>query len=315
MIKKFLKYLTLTIPAFLMIFLSGCLKEHDGFVDLSKTSDFVILTGAGLGNFKASNILVNTSSTDTVTRTITVDLASATNNNGAVTVTLGIDAAAITAYNSANSTNFQSFPTDAYKLISNQITVPAGGHYATTTLEIYQNKLDPTTSYMLPVSITDGGGKNLSSNQNTIYYNVIGNPLAGSYTWDWFRFQAGDTTSTAPHSSSFTGDVASPIPSGPTSLIFPDPYLETFADPAAGILLSFTDNGGVLSDFAVSFDQTTLDGLSTGGFTIASTPKLVAFNLAGNAANHYAGTTFRVYYSLVNSTGAGRTFINNYVKQ
>lgn len=309
---KSLKKLFIALPALLLVFLSGCVKEHNQFVDLSKTSDFVILTGSGLGNFKASNVVLNT---DTVIRTITVNLASKDNSNGPITVTLGVDEAVIASYNSANGTNYQPFPADAYKLASTQLTVPAGEHYGQTTLEIYKEKLNPTISYMLPVSITDGGGKQLSSNQNTIYYNVIGNPLGGAYTWDWYRFQAGDTTSVAPHSSSFEGDIASPIPSSATSLVFPDPYLQAFADPAAGILLSFTDNGGVLSNFQVSFDQTTLNGLSAGGFTIASTPKMVSFTLAGNAANNYAGTTFRVYYSLVNSSGGSRTFINNYVKQ
>lgn len=311
---KSLKKLFIGLPALLLVFLSGCVKEADNFVDLSKTSDFVILTGSGLGNVKASNIVL---SVDTVVRTVTVNLAAKDNNNGAVTVTLGVDEAAIASYNSANGTSYQPFPADAYKLASAQLTVPAGEHYAETALEIYKEKLDPTISYMLPISITDAGGKNLSTNQNTIYYNIIGNPLGGSYTWDWYRFQAGDTTSVAPHSTSFEGEVASPIPSSATALVFPDDYLQTFADPAAGITLSFTNNAGTLSDFEVSFDQTTTDGLlaPSAGFTIASAPKLVAFTLAGSAANNYAGTSFRVYYSLINSTGAGRTFISNFVKQ
>lgn len=311
---KFLNKAIISIPAFLLILLGGCVKTHDGFVDFTKTSDFVILTGAGTGNFKASNILVNTSSTDTLKKTITVNLASKDNSNGEVAVTVGVDAAAIAAYNAANGTKYQPFPAGSYKLTNTKVTVPAGQHYGTTTLEIYQNKLDPTVSYMIPISITDGGGKQLSSNQNTIYYNVIGNPLAGLYTWDFSRFNSADTSG-ALGAGSFTGQTTSPVPSGPTTLILPDSYLQTFADPAAGVALSFTDNAGTLSNFSVAFDQFTKDALAAASFSIAVNPKLVSYTIKGNAANHYAGSTFRIYFSLINSTGGTRTLIDNYVKQ
>jgi uncharacterized protein DUF1735 len=186
--KRILKAVATLIPALWLVFLSGCLKTHDGFIDFTQTTDFVILTGAGLGNFKASNLAINTSSPDTLRKTITVDLASKDNSNGAITVTIGVDNAVIPPYNSANGKNFQPFPANAFKLISNQVTIPAGQHYGTTTVEIYQNKLDGSLDYLLPISITDGGGKNLSSNQNTIYYNVIGNPYAGNYNYEGYFY-------------------------------------------------------------------------------------------------------------------------------
>ena len=311
--KRILKTVKISIPAMLLMILSGCLKTHDGFIDFTQTSDFVILTGAGTGNFKASNILVNTSSPDTITKDITVDLASATNNNGPVTVTLGVDAAVINSYNAANGTNFQPLPANAYTLKDSKLTIPAGQHYASTTLKIYQNKLDPTISYMIPISITDGGGKQLSSNQNTIYYNVIGNPLAGLYTWNFTRYN-GDTT-VAPNGSSFTGATASPVPTGPTTLILPDSYLQTFVDASAGVELDFTNNNGVLSNFTVKFDANTTAGLAAGGFTIATAPILLSYQISGNAANHYAGTTFRYYFVLINSSGGTRTLVDKIVKQ
>lgn len=310
---KFLNTAKISIPVVLLIFFSSCLKTHDDFTDFTQTSDFVILTNSGLGNFKASNILVNTSSTDTLTKTVTVNLASKDNSNGAVTVTVGIDNSQIAPYNSANGTNFQPFPTDAFKVISDKVTVPAGQHYGTTSIEIYQDKLDPTISYMLPVSILDGGGKSLSSNQNTIFYNVIGNPLAGAYKWDFTRYN-GDTT-TPINSSSFTGADASPVPSGPTTLILPDSYLQTFVDASAGVTLSFTNTGGVLSNFSVAFDASTASGLAAGGFTVATAPVLLSYSISGDASNHYAGSTFRTYFSLINSTGGVRTLVDNFVKQ
>ena len=301
----------IAIPA-LLIFLSGCLKTHDGFIDLTQTTDFVILTGAGLGNFKASNIQVNTSSPDTLRKTVTVDLASKDNSNGAITVTLGLDNSVIAPYNSANGTSFQPFPAGSYKIVNSQVTIPAAQHYGTTTVEIYQNKLDPSVSYMLPVAITDGGGKNLSSNQNVIYYNVIGDPLAGNYLQSYGRWN-GTTDTTSPPNSSVGTNV--PVVVGPltaTSVTLPEYYLETFV--GVGLRLSFTNTGGVLSNPVLDVDPASQAAIDAGGFTVV-TVKLVSYVFAGNAANHYAGTTFRTYSVYLNSSGATRTMVNNFVKQ
>lgn len=294
---KILKKAGISIPAILLFILSGCLKTHDGFIDFSKTSDFVILTGAGLTNFKASNVLVNTTSTDTIKKTITVDLASKGNSNGSITVTLGVDAAKIAEYNSANGTSFQAFPANAYKLTSNKVTVAAGGHYGTTTLEIYQNKLDPTVSYMLPISITDGGGKSLSSNQNTIYYNVIGNPIAGNYTEEWIRWASFDTTTSPQYH--FTGDPNVFAAETPTQV-----FVES-VDNGAQFHISFTNNNGVLSNFKV-----TLDPASWGNFgavSITTAPKLIV-------ADPVRGV-YRIYFQYTLSSGAARSIVEEFVKQ
>lgn len=311
---KRIKRLTFAIPVALLFLLTGCLKEHDGFIDFTQTQDFVILTGAGLSNFKASNVIM---ASDTVRKTITVDLASANNDNGPVTVTVGLDpnaASIITSYNTANSADYQLMPSNAYKLTSTQVTVPAGQHYATTTLEIYQSKLDPAISYMVPISITNGGGKNLSSNQNTIYYNVVGNPLGGNYTQNFYRFN-GTTDTTGAPSSGYEGHTSLVIPVTKTSVLLPEDYLKTFVGSTAGVTLSFTNTNGTLSNFSVSLDAATTQGLKDGGFTVTTPPKLVSYQIVGNASTKYAGSTFRIYMSLINSSGATRTVIDNFVKQ
>src|SRR6478735_2206405 len=101
-----------------LIIVTSCVKERAGFTDLTQTSDLVILNGAGTANFKASNILVNTSSPDTLKKSVMAILASNNSKNGAVTVTVGVDNSAIAAYNAANGTNFQPFPTNAFKFVS-----------------------------------------------------------------------------------------------------------------------------------------------------------------------------------------------------
>jgi hypothetical protein len=302
----------------LLIMVTSCVKEREGFTDLTQTSDMVVLSGAGTSNFKASNVLVNTSSPDTLKKTVMAILASNNSKNGSVTVTLGVDNSAIAAYNAANGTNFQPFPTNAFKLVSSTVTIPGGLEYTgTTTLWIFQNKLDPTISYMLPVAITDGGGKGLSSNQNIIYYNVIGNLLAGNYLHTFSRWNStgavpGDTT-TAANGGGFVDD---PIVVGPisaTTILLPEDYLETFV--GVGVNLSFTNTAGVVSNPVVSLDAAAISAIAAGGFTFLTQPKLVGYQIVGSAATKYVGSTFRIYMVIVNSGGNARTTIDNFVKQ
>jgi hypothetical protein len=302
----------------LLIMVTSCVKERTGFTDLTQTSDLVVLTGAGTANFKASNILVNTSSPDTLKKTVMAVLASNNSKNGPVTVTVGVDNSVIAAYNTANGTNFQAFPANAFKFVSNTITINGGlEHTGTTTVWIFQNKLDPTVSYMLPVAITDGGGKGLSSNQNIIYYNVIGNLLAGNYKHSFSRWNStgavpGDTTTAA----NGGGFVDKPIVVGPitaTTVLLPEDYLETFV--GVGVNLSFTNNAGVVTNPVVSLDAAAVSAIAAGGFTFLTQPKLVGYTLVGNASTKYVGSTFRIYMVIVNSGGNARTTIDNFVKQ
>jgi hypothetical protein len=227
-------------------------------------------------------------------------------------VTLGVDAAAITAYNAANGTNYQPFPAGSYKLTTSKVTIPAGQHYGTTTLEIYQNKLDPSASYLIPISITDGGGRQLSSNQNTIYYNVIGSPLAGVYNFTGYRWNAPNIDTTTPPASTPYNNVPTAVGAlNATTLFLPNTYLNQNAI-AAGTALSFTNNAGVLSNFKVSVSDPQ-GGISGAGFSIVTGPVLVGYNIVGTAATKYVGSTFRIYYVFYNGS-ANRATIDNFVK-
>src|SRR5262249_23684206 len=106
-----------------------------------------------------------------------------------------------------------------------------------------------------------------------------------------------------------------PVVVGPltaTSVTLPEYYLETFL--GVGERLSFTNNSGVLSNPVVDIDPTSQAVIDANGFSVV-TVKLVSYVIAGNAANHYAGTTFRTYSVFLNSSGATRTLIDNFVKQ
>ncbi|HWJ92086.1 MAG TPA: hypothetical protein VNR87_13290, partial [Flavisolibacter sp.] len=149
---------------------------------------------------------------------------------------------------------------------------------------------------------------------NTVYYHSIGNPLAGTYTWDFTRFNSPDTTA-APGAGSFTGQTVSVSPLGATTLLLPESYMQTFVSSSAGISLSFTNNAGVLSNFSVSLSDQVKADIAAGGFTLATAPVLVGYNIVGNASTKYKGSTFRTYMVLINSSGGTRSLIDNFVKQ
>jgi hypothetical protein len=244
---KFLKLSSFLTAVFLIFIIGSCVKSAKDFTDLSQVNDLVILNNSGLANFKASNIQVNTTLTTTLTKTITVELASVEASSSPVTVTLGVEDAKRTAYNSANSTNYQAFASNQYKIVNTSVTIDAGKHYATTTLEIYQNMFDPAVSYLLPVSITDASGKGLTSNQNTLYFNIIGNPLAGQYNVVGTRYN-------------YTGSIGyacgSPIPAGyGSTATSPSPKTASPVDSKV-IAIDYANLGGSGYQYLLSVDPT-----------------------------------------------------------
>lgn len=313
---KNLKIVTLFIAAGSMLFGTGCLKKNNTtYEDFSNLQDFVVLT-AGPSGSSSVKAAYNRGS-DTVTETITVDLASAKNLSSPVTVTIAVDPTALTAYNTANGTSYTALPTANYKLLSTSVTIPAGQHYAQTTLQVFTKGLDPATSYMTPISIIDASGKKLSSNLNTLYFYTIGNPLAGSYAWSYRRW-SGTTDTTTANNGGGSDQVVSISPLGPTSLLFPEGYLDVFVDGSAGITLTFTNNNGVLSNFqgflSTTYQNEITDPNGFGG-SIVTSSVLVGYQIVGNASTHYAGSTFRFYTSIKNSSGGIRTLMDTFVKQ
>lgn len=312
---KFLKTAIFSIAALALIVISSCTKSLPGRTDFTQTSDFVILQNGGLTNFAST---AYNRGSDTVYLTVRVDLASATNPAGSTTVNLVLDNAAIATYNVANpQPGYVALPAGNFKLLSTSLTIPAGQHYAETTLQVYTKNLDPAVSYMTPISIVDASGKNLSSNLNTAYFHTIGNPLAGPYAWSYRRW-SGTTDTTTANNGGGSDQIVGISPLGPTSLAFPEGYLDVFVDPNAVMTLNFINNAGVLSNFtgflAQKYQDEITDPAGFGGAIVTSSA-LVGFKLVGNASTHFAGSTFRFYTSIKNSAGGIRTLIDTFVKQ
>ena len=308
------------IAGIFLLTMSACVKDrNEQGTDFSNLQPLVEIrdnisgvgNDAGLANFgKAS--LNFTADPDTVS--FYVNLASVNVLNHDVTVTVDVSQDALDAYNAdpAHTIKYDLMPDSVYSFIKKDVVIKAGERVDNVSIELYPSKIDPSKSYMLPVSITDAGGINISGNFGTIYYHLIGNPLAGNYYQSFYRYNDIDTT-LPPNSTVFEDQLVTVSPESPTTLFLPESYLQTFT--GGGISLSFTNTNGVLSDFATSFNSSTLAGLADGGFTIVTSPKLVSYQLVCDASTKYAGTTFRTYMVVINSSGGKRSVIDNFVKQ
>jgi BT_3987-like, N-terminal domain len=283
----------------LLINLNSCIKDK-GFAnetDFSQLQDHVLLVNGGVNNFSKSNVAFNS---DTATITITVDLASVNLPSSPVVVTLGVDAALISTYNGANNTAFVLAPDSTYSLASTSVTIPAGQQYVTTTISFYKDKLDASLSYLVPISIMDASGKLLSSNQNTLYFNVIGNPIAGNYMEHWRRWAATDTTDPTKLQYDFTDPnvfaAASPTQVDCESVENGALFHISFTDPGTGL--------AGLTDFNIALDPSSWGNF--GAVSISQDPKIIAID----PVNGYYSFIFK--YSL--SGGVARTVVQEFTR-
>jgi hypothetical protein len=308
------KYLLLLF--FTSVALAACLKDK-AFMDVSGTQPIIEFSYGTSGASDVGNLGADPSIAKLDTA-FALNIASPQVLDYPVTVTLKVDPTQIAKYNAAGNSPVTLLPDSIYQWKTTTVTIPAGYRISRVPITLFPSKLDPSKSYGLPISIvsaTGPSGQNLivSGNAGVAFFAFIGNPLSGAYTWDFTRYN-GDTT-TAPNGSSFAGQTTTAKTVTPTSLLFPDSYLSTFVGSTAGITVSWTNNGGVFSDFQASFDANTLKGLSDNGFTISQAPIILSYNIVGSAATNYSGSTFRTYFVLINSSGGVRTLVDKYVKK
>ncbi|MEO8110295.1 MAG: DUF1735 domain-containing protein [Ginsengibacter sp.] len=282
---KLNKWISLLIAPLLMVNLNSCIKDkgYKQETDFSSLQDHVTLVRGGLTNFSANNVRF---SSDTSTYNVIANLASVNLPKSPVTVTIGVDDALIAAYNTANGTSFELLPANAYKLGTTTLTIPAGEQYATTSIEVYQSMVDPAKSYLLPVSIKDAGGIALTGNLNTLYFNIIGNLIAGDYNWDFKRWSS-PVMSGPPDGTSFTGDVNTFVADNATQVEVSSGY---YIGPR--YVISFTNNGGTLTNFKVKLNAADVAQMTTGGVTVTDGPNIIkADPVAGEYIFQYTTVT------------------------
>src|SRR5690348_17710657 len=101
----------------MIIGFSSCIKNRLPLeTDLSHLQDHVGIIQGGITNFAQVSLGFNNG--DTTTVTLIVNLESVNLPSTPVKVTIGVDAAKIDAFNSANGTSYVLAPTDIYSIAS-----------------------------------------------------------------------------------------------------------------------------------------------------------------------------------------------------
>jgi hypothetical protein len=278
--------------------LTGCLKDTPN-VDFSTVKPTVMLINSGLGYFSSAALIFPS---DTLTVPIQINLASVDRMNKDINVQLAVDDKALSDYNSTSGIQFEKMADSSYSFPTTSATIAAGQRLVTLNITFYKHTFDPSKSYMLPISITSADGVDLSSNFNTMYFHVIGNPIAGTYGELWTRWNASDTTGAPTYDHLDVGPV-----------VFSPVDATTISVQSQGTgetnIISFTNDNGTLTNFAVAFDPSEFDPSSPNylGVTLTSGPFLLYADPIVGAYN--------VYWEYNNSAGSHRCILNEYQKE
>ena len=203
-----------------------------------------------------------------------------------ISVTMGYDAAALAAFNASvppGGLTYVALPSNFYRIVNPTIKIPKGNAISENlVIEIFADKLDPAVSYMFPITITaiTGAPSDVvkAPATSTAYLHIIGNPIAGNYTHDFYRWN-NETGSGATAGGTFFGDVASFGAVDPNHVTVHTGY---FIQP--NYVISFDGSGAALTNFDVKPSADMISGFDANGITITEQPH---FLLADPVAKHY----------------------------
>lgn len=234
--KRFYYTTTAMLSVMVMTLFSSCLKDSR-YIDFPNAGNVANMPQSGMGYFSQDAVLA-----DTVK--FGVDYATA-NPNPAVTITLAVDPTLVTSYDAANpAINYQLLPSADYKLSTTTVNIPAGAQYQIVTLVVNRAALDPSQSYMLPVKIASTSAGIISANSSIHYFHIIGNDFAGSYIWDYYRYNA-NTILPTPSAGTTLGQAGTISPVSPTEFTMLTGYNNSGVH--YDVTFTRTVSGGVVS--------------------------------------------------------------------
>jgi len=319
--KKIFKSLLTVIT--LSLALTSCLKSVNSVVNGENLTasflqiQFVTPTGttvnSGLQYFGGGALLYPaTHTSDTANFTITL--------NGPVTletdlsVNIAPNLGAINDNLAGDGITYTAMPDSLFKLLTPTVVIKAGTRTAQAKVVFYPSKIRPDKSFMLVLAPTNASGIIISQNFGKLYLHTIGCPIAGTYRWDFWRWN--DIAMPAPqpalgmavasypagNAGSFTGSSINFSPVNPTSVLVPTGY---YVQP--NLLISFAGSTvGSLTSLKAVINPSELSGAYTAnGITITTAPIITA-----NAAQ----TQFLVHHTVFNGS-AYRDCFDLYTKQ
>lgn len=153
--------------------LVSCLKDKPAvdFGTVGVIIEILPVNGGGLENFDAAELSFDPAdSRDSAI--IVLNIASPNPLNKALTVTTDVNDALRTSYNAANGTDYEAMPDSIYSFPDKSGNIQAGNRLDTLKVYFYPSKADTSRNYMLPVSIKDAQGQNISGNFGSIYFHI-----------------------------------------------------------------------------------------------------------------------------------------------
>ncbi|HLY68441.1 MAG TPA: DUF1735 domain-containing protein [Puia sp.] len=302
-----MKKIFIVISGVFLVSLSSCLKDKSP-VDFSTLkpilqSEYPAAAsnnglGSGLQYFGGSALLYpGTDLSDTAIVIVNMDSPSPLGSS--VSGTFGVISTALTAYNSDSlGLQYELMPDSDYSILNGgSFTIPANRRIDTIQVVFYPSKIDPTHNYLLPAGITAAGSYAISQNFNVVYFHTIGNPIAGVYNQEWIRYNT--ATQTPPPAFDVQEGAVLFAPVTPT---------EVDATSGTGVvyIIDFTNTGGVLSNFTVSFPSSGPGSASADGISITSGPTIIT-------ADPTTGT-YQFNFTYLNGSGAPRNITDIFTK-
>jgi hypothetical protein len=255
---------------------------------------------SGLRYFGNQSLLLDPT-VDNDTMTFAVALEGVESLDRDVNVTLVTPEDLLDDYYYGDSIEYAMLPEAGFTLLSTSAVIPKGKSYAEFKVVFHPSQIDLSQNYMLPLTVTNDANLIVSSNYGAVYYHIIGNPLAGLYTWHYRRYNNADTVGAT---SGTLDDIALFAPKDGTTVETSGGYASTVGLNAPYII-TFTNTDGVLSDFKVTIDPDLVGGLTENGITITKNPIFVKATVTPTSKY------FKIMYQVFNGT-ANRTLIDEY---
>ncbi|MBE9464884.1 DUF1735 domain-containing protein [Dyadobacter subterraneus] len=221
------------------------------------------------------------------TATFVVSLQGSKELSKDLTINLVVDANAANDNFASDSIDYKIMPDSLFTLISKTAVIKAGQRSAEFKVIFYPSKINATENYALPVTATNDGNIDISSNFGHIYFHAIGNPIGGAYSWNYDRYNSQDKSGA--YSGFQDATIFSPV--NPTTVKAESGYL------AVHYLISFTNTDGILSDFSAVIDPDDVaDIFAANTVTIITAPTItVSENNTKFVLNYvvFNGTAYR----------------------
>jgi len=227
---------------------------------------------SGLQFFSSQTLLLNPGDdSDTITFAATVQ----GQFNDDVNVTIKVDQTKLADNNANDHLDYGLMPSNQFKLLSTTgVISPGRTPYVEFKVVFYPPNIDFTKNVMLPITVSNDRDLTLSSNFGTVYFHIIGNPIAGLYNREFIRYPTPDPASTDSPDIHNNATVVF-APQDPTTINAPTGYFDH-----APYVITFDDDGthtapGGLTNFKAVLDPDWLaDNWTTQGIEVTEGPTI-----------------------------------------